>query len=946
MASSGNTKSTKWSEAYWQFEWTAIKASPGVTTVNWTLSTKRDSSTSKTYYTKCRLFINGEKVYELWDETAKFTQNGVVQKTGSFNIQHGTDGSGSFTARVYVTKIYDAITAKDTVTFDLDENFAYTACTIPNNIKPNTSIQAPGGTINFKFEGQTSGVNNPIQYYVFSYQIGDSAWSNEIKVNQDSVSITLPSNASRGKKINARVSIIDKSGIFTYNWYEKTNVASVNSLPAAPGVESSKNILPSTGGEIKFEITKGKDSDSSQTTQIAYATSPSGTKTRMDKSITTLTKNINKTTTYYFWTYDGLEYSSAYTPKEIIVNTKPTVSLEISEDYIVGGKVVFTKGENGQSDKNTYTFGFTYNNEDVTLSLNQIETTYIIEDIRKQMSDKLIDLRDDFTYYYKFWVYRNDGIENSDKVYTGEQLFSIPKFTLKNDNGAEAPFSNKVEATLSGDQTGDYTKIGFNSIGGKGLVLNTSELPYGTLIDKLLINDSFYITLSAPLRKVLKIDITPSNGKTSPFDLAVFKTYTTQSLEVNLVGRTDRNYGLTAIPALILKRAEEGDIVISPDGSSNTDKYIYFISGSDIYSVIDKESSESPTVQLTFEIKNEFGDSFTEKFNLLVDNTEPAIPYGNIKLYPGFTNDKEPKKYPNLDQWEYLKEGMPIYTDFSVLAFDEPTFYFEIYNYQNSGIWKTITSFSGKKDDDFSPIESYGETHFNASPFHYYINEKELKNIEETIQDHNVKFRMRIQTTGQEKNYDFFKGRSVPVKAHYSPRAHFTKANFTDPNLETEWIVEDYGYSSNGVINQIGLYIQETGITRTMDYPTEEKKGTWENFTDFKTDTQTYECLNIALVLYSTISVNTINTAKEEYTNVFTTAKETKTNLIYSVVYNISPTVSYRKNHLGINTNNFQEKADAILVIGETSGRNRIYYSGPEGSYCKVVNFLIDCGSW
>jgi hypothetical protein len=73
MASSGNTRSTKWSEAYWQFEWTATKASPGVTTVNWTLSTKRDSSTSKTYYTKCRLFINGEKVYELWDETAKFT---------------------------------------------------------------------------------------------------------------------------------------------------------------------------------------------------------------------------------------------------------------------------------------------------------------------------------------------------------------------------------------------------------------------------------------------------------------------------------------------------------------------------------------------------------------------------------------------------------------------------------------------------------------------------------------------------------------------------------------------------------------------------------------------------------------------------------------------------------------------------------------------------------
>ena len=939
MASSGNTRSTKWSEAYWQFEWTAIKASPGVTTVNWTLSTKRDSSTSKTYNTKCRLFINGEKVYELWDETAKFTQNGVVQKTGSFNIQHGEDGSGSFTARVYVTKIYDAVTARDTVTFDLDENFAYTACTIPNNIIPSSSIQAPGKEITFKFEGQTAGVNNPIQDYLFKYQIGnEGAWSNEIRANQSQVTITLPIEASRGKEINVRVSIIDKSGIFTYNWYEKTNIASVNSLPAAPGVESSKDILPSTGGEIKFEIIKGKDSDNSQTTQIAYATSLSETKIKLEQDITTLTKNINKTTTYYFWTYDGLEYSSAYTSKEIIVNTKPTVTLTIGENQ----KVTFSPSD-GQFNNNKYTFGFAYNNKDYVLSSAQTETTYQIGDMRKELGDELGSLMDDTTYPYSFWVYRNDGIENSDKVYTGEQSFSIPKFTLENDNGAAAPFSKKVTAVLPKDQTGDYTKIGFNDIEGEGLVLNTSNLPYGTLIDKLLINDSFYITLSTPLRKVFKIDITPSDGKTSPFDLAVFKTYTTQSLGVNLVGRTDSNYGLTTIPALILKRDGEDGIEISPDESSSNDKYIYFIKGSDIYSIIDKESS---AVQLIFEIKNGFGDSFEETFNLLVDNTEPAIPlYDDIKLYPGFTNDEEPEKYPDLNQWEYLKEGMPIYTDFSVLAFDEPTFNFEI-NYQNPEVWKTITSFSGEKDDDFSPIESYGEIHFNASPFHYYINKKELKKIEEITQDHNVQFRMRIQTTGQEKIYNFFNGTSLSMKAHYGGRAYFTKTNFTDPNLETEWVVEDYGYFGNGIINQIGLHIQETEATRIIDYPTEGEKGTWENFIDFKTDTQTYEFLHIAPVLYSTLSVNTINTAEKEYTNVFTTTKETKTNLIYSVVYNISPTISYRKNHLGINTNNFQEKSDAVLVIGETNGRNKIYYSGPEGSYCKVINFLIDCGSW
>lgn len=45
-------------------------------------------------------------------------------------------------------------------------------------------------------------------------------------------------------------------------------------------------------------------------------------------------------------------------------------------------------------------------------------------------------------------------------------------------------------------------------------------------------------------------------------------------------------------------------------------------------------------------------------------------------------------------------------------------------------------------------------------------------------------------------------------------------------------------------------------------------------------------------------------------------------------VFNILPTVAYRKNHLGINVLNpsASNKSDAIIVIGETSGRNKIYF--------------------
>jgi hypothetical protein len=148
--------------------------------------------------------------------------------------------------------------------------------------------------------------------------------------------------------------------------------------------------------------------------------------------------------------------------------------------------------------------------------------------MRKQLSDKLGGLTDHTTYYYKFWVYRNDGIENSNKVITDEYFLSIPEFTLKNDNDEAAPFSKKVTATLSDEQTGNYFEISFTGATTDGLTLDTTGLAWGTKIDKLLVNNSFYVTPQTTLHKVYAIDIVPSSGRVSPFNLSTFKTYTTQ----------------------------------------------------------------------------------------------------------------------------------------------------------------------------------------------------------------------------------------------------------------------------------------------------------------------------------------------------------------------------------------------------------------------------------
>ena len=120
MATSGTLTSNKYNSAYWSFEWTSSITSAGKTKVTWNLYARGRSSSPTQYITKIRLYINGDIKYELWDEAATFT--GKKYSSGSFTVSHGYDGEGSFTARVYVTKIYDAVDTKSTQTVNLDYN--------------------------------------------------------------------------------------------------------------------------------------------------------------------------------------------------------------------------------------------------------------------------------------------------------------------------------------------------------------------------------------------------------------------------------------------------------------------------------------------------------------------------------------------------------------------------------------------------------------------------------------------------------------------------------------------------------------------------------------------------------------------------------------------------------------------------------------------------------
>jgi len=77
----------------------------------------------------------------------------------------------------------------------------------------------------------------------------------------------------------------------------------------------------------------------------------------------------------------------------------------------------------------------------------------------------------------------------------------------------------------------------------------------------------------------------------------------------------------------------------------------------------------------------------------------------------------------------------------------------------------------------------------------------------------------------------------------------------------------------------------------------------------------------------STILSTYLKTDTTKSNPYFETIKTTNLDEVESgVIFNILPTIAYRKNHLGINILEPSTNSDAIIVIGEASGRDTIYF--------------------
>lgn len=185
----------------------------------------------------------------------------------------------------------------------------------------------PGRKIKLSWSGAKHGTANSIRKYIIDYwEAGSGKWVNNYtskssSATSDSIEINLPSN-TRGKAYEFRVraeapynTAGTKYSQYVYN----------NTLPGVPtGIVFNSPTIPSTSTSTTISSYTAGAAGGGGLAEVYSFTSTDTSNARRVWSGNTYDV-ASPSSTYYFRTWDGLEYSS-YTTYTLYKNTKPTIS--------------------------------------------------------------------------------------------------------------------------------------------------------------------------------------------------------------------------------------------------------------------------------------------------------------------------------------------------------------------------------------------------------------------------------------------------------------------------------------------------------------------------------------------------------------------------------------------------------------------------------------------
>ena len=855
-----------------------------------------------------------------------------------------------------------------------------TACTAPTSLSLSRTIQTPGQNVTLSWSGAKAGTNTTISgYNIYRSTSSGGTYSYLGTTTSTSYSVAAP---SAGNYYYYKVITKSAHGDSYNSGYSAASGGlKGNTVPGAPTVSQNKTIIPSTGGSVTFTVTAGSDVDG-QTRTLYYATSSSGTKTLFTSP---LTVNLTAAATYYFYTYDGLAYSSA-TSKSVSKNTKPVISSvtynavgtydALGDDGVTGYQLGYASNFTPKittTKTGTVTAKLEYYSSDNTTTWNSSSGTgygsKVVQTVAISSTSNVVlsnyNIHQHITLgstnvHWRLFFKINDGIEDSDWVYYPSSS-SGNYYSIAHASPLLASYNQFANSDISGTITGEiwrnirlklYNDTSTTvanataTAGGSAVstVVTTSidgiyryvdvTLPDGISSEAAIIvtaqmkdsGNSITKTTSATATET-KIPVldTLSHGAatvkpftdTGTFAISAgwpFGSYT----DIDSTTLAAYNCSTTVADAIQFvhssSNSESGSnrVVKNPTWTKDNDSIASTLDRSTLYdwnnSLGITTYAGSQNYYCRIEIVNLFGKVVATPWLARIFDFAETVQSPSITSIEWSTDETN---WTTLGANDKLQEG--IYVRFNCS--------FGLYTTDEVKVSVLLTNASGERSVNcyefgsptkITPI-TYLNTELtrasnrtiasNTKSYVYYINTE----IADTT---NRQWRLQFENTGGITNSSYS---TTKVTRQCSPDIVFVSCT-TDQDyyLTYEYTMTDSGFDTTNPNNSLTNYLCDEVDKAEITTALSGTSGTIQA-------KQSYRDWEVKTISIKSVSVVTglITNTKNYYFNAI-------------IVYQISPTVAYRKNQLGVNTDN--PTSNSILDIHQSTGRETILIQGLDSS--------------
>lgn len=872
----------------------------------------------------------------------------------------------------------------------------YTACSAPTAITA-SGIVTPSGTFTISWSGASGGTNNAISSYQIYWKVSSdgsapttSSYTGTKNIastsTSGSTSITL-SSAQRGYKVVCGIVTRGSAGASYYSGIKTGGSVKINLLPAKPTVVSTNTTVVSTSGtEVIFNVMAGSDSDGQNCT-LYYATSSTGSKTKFTSP---LSKTLNAATTYYFYTYDGIEYSSP-TSISIALNTKPVINnIEVNaistytalnsngiDGYQKGyadtiqPKITANKNGilkimvemSGSNDTTTsmtsYDYIYTLPNYNLTSYNNVILNTY---DINAAAVNKFSEeTRQSTNIKWRLKFILTDGIDDSDAKYfpAGGYFYSIAhapsldasfnrfsdskipgtiadqiwrEVRMKFYNDTSTPIAS-VTATTTTD---DGKEISLNTTFTTSVSGNNRYVDI-TLPDNINSNANINITASltntsASIIKKVSCTVTetptPNMGPLIHAGTIIYPFTDTGTYQISMAWpfgnykdintalagyncSTDIDNAIKFVHAsdtsgsnlVIKKLIKQGQVTWEKNNNGINDTISATLDGKTAYGWRNELGYDTYAGQKTYycqiQITNLFGKTYTSEWLSRQFNFDEVAQNLSIQSVQWATSNTSSTTWNNFNtgsNGNAAQEGMYFKFNLNFKLFTEE----EI----------TIQLKRKIKDEEIISISktySKGELSYANDPEPRTPASNEISLIYGPVgaisdAENRIWNFQIINTRGTTKSA----GVEMKVQKQTAPDINFTSCS-VDQNYKISYSFEQTDSGGGSIANYLCNYDNKNELLFSKPLSGKpSSNGTYSGTVD--SNSTNWGVKSICIKSVSTVD-GLIKLEKEYYSN-------------YIIVYKVSPTVAYRKNQLGINTDS--PDSEYIIDIRPTSGYKKI----------------------